>query len=48
LKIFSHTSCNIVESSKRVGGNETFVVWIGEQVWLVELGVSMIEVSEIG
>ena len=48
MKIFSQTSCNIIESSKRIGGGETTVVMIWGQVWLEELGVSMIEVSEIG
>ena len=41
LKIFSHTSFNIIESSKRVGGDEIFVVWIGEQSWLEDEGKSV-------
>jgi len=39
LKIFSHTFLNIIESSNRVGGDETIVVWIGEQSWLEDEGI---------
>jgi len=45
LKIFSHTSFDIIESSKRVGGDETCVVWIGEQSWLEDEGKSVEVIS---
>lgn len=48
MKIFSQTSFNILESSKRVGDGETTMVMVWGQVWLDELGLSMIDVSEIG
>jgi len=45
LKIFSHTSFNIIESSKRVGGDETIMVWIGEHSWLEDEGTSVEVIS---
>jgi len=41
LKIFSHTSFNTIESSKRVGGDETVVVWIGAHSSLEDEGISV-------
>jgi len=49
FKILSQTSFNIVDSRRRVGGGDTFVVKICGQVWLEEQGkyVEMFSVTTI-